>query len=234
MEHDDNDDQDGSGRGPSRRTVLMAGAGALATAALAACSRGSETAGSGGTTASTASPTPTTGAATAAPGATTLAPTPECVDADDVTPAQTEGPYFKPNSPQRSDLRAGVAGTRLLLSGTVVTTACRPVARALVDLWQADGEGVYDNSGFRLRGHVFTDDQGRYRFDTVMPGLYPGRTRHLHVKAQAPNGRVLTTQLYFPGEAQNARDGIFREECMMTLADAADGKTGTFTFVLSG
>ena len=127
-----------------------------------------------------------------------------------------------------------MAGTRLLLSGTVVTTACRPVARALVDLWQADGEGAYDNVGFRLRGHVFTDDQGRYRFDTVMPGLYPGRTRHLHVKAQAPKGRVLTTQLYFPGEAQNARDGIFRQECLITLADAADGKTGTFTFVLNG
>ena len=234
MEHDDHDDDHGSpGRGPSRRTVLMAGAGALATAALAACSRGSETAGSGGATSTAAAP-PTTAAAAGAPAATTLTPTPECVDADDVTPAQTAGPYFKPNSPERSDLRAGVAGTRLLLSGTVVTTACRPVARALVDLWQADGEGEYDNVGFRLRGHVFTDDQGRYRFDTVMPGLYPSRTRHLHVKAQAPNGRVLTTQLYFPDEAQNARDRIFRQECTITLADAADGKAGTFTFVLNG
>ncbi len=81
---------------------------------------------------------------------------------------------------------------------------------------------------------ALADDGGRYQFDTVVPGLYPGRTRHLHVKTQAPSGRVLTTQLYFPGEAQNARDGIYREECLITLADAADGKTGTFTFVLNG
>lgn len=225
MESDEFDDPRpaSGGGGHSRRTVLLAGAGAIASAALGACSGdgGSETAGSG---ARTAAPT------VAAP--TPLAPTPECVDDDDVTPAQTEGPYFKPNSPERSDLRSGVGGSRLALSGTVVTTACAPVSRALVDLWQADGAGDYDNSGFRLRGHVFTDDQGRYQFDTVVPGLYPGRTRHIHVKAQAPNGRVLTTQLYFPGEAQNARDGLFREQCLMAVRDAADGREGTFRFVL--
>ena len=218
------DENDG---GHSRRAVLLAGAGALASAALAACAGrdGSETSGPG-------APTPTTGPP-GAPATTTLSPTPECVDADDVTPSQTAGPYFKPDSPERSDLRSGVSGTRLLLSGTVVTTACQPVARALVDLWQADADGEYDNSGFRLRGHVFTDDQGRYQFDTVVPGLYPGRTRHLHVKAQAPNGRVLTTQLYFPGEPQNARDGIYREECVITMSDTAGGKAGTFRFVLN-
>jgi len=213
--------------GYSRRAVLMASAGALAAAALAACAGrdGSEASGPSG-------PSPTTAGAGGDPVATTLSPTPECVDADDVTPSQTEGPYFKPDSPERSDLRSGVSGTRLLLSGTVVTTACQPVGRALVDLWQADDAGEYDNSGFRLRGHVFTDDQGRYQFDTVVPGLYPGRTRHLHVKAQAPSGRVLTTQLYFAGEAQNARDGIYREECLITMSDTGGGKAGTFRFVL--
>ena len=214
--------------GPSRRTVLLAGAGAIASAALVAC------AGEGGSESAGTAPATTTGAANGATPPTTLAPTPECVDADDVTPTQTAGPYFKPNSPERSDLRSGVSGTPLALSGTVVTTACQPVARALVDLWQADDAGSYDNSGFRLRGHVFTDDEGRYRFDTIVPGIYPGRTRHLHVKAQAPNGRVLTTQLYFPGEPQNTRDGIYREELLVTLDDAADGRTATFRFVLDG
>ncbi len=210
----------------SRRAVLLAGAGGLVSAALAACGdRGSDTAGQTGQTTTTA-------ASTGNAAATTLAPTPACADEDDATPSQTEGPYFKPNSPERSDLRSGVTGTPLVLSGTVVTTACQPVARALVDLWQADDAGDYDNRGFRLRGHVFTDDEGRYRFDTIVPGLYPGRTRHIHVKAQAPNGPVLTTQLYFPGEPQNARDGIFREECVISTEDAAGGKTGTFTFVL--
>ena len=65
-----------------------------------------------------------------------------------------------------------------------------------------------------------------------MPGVYPGRTRHFHVKVQAPNGPVLTTQLYFPGEAGNQRDPIFSRDLVMQVRDAADGKTGTFDFVL--
>ena len=128
-----------------------------------------------------------------------LPPTPACDDGDAPTVRQTEGPYFKPRSPERSDLReAGIAGRPMELSGVVLTRACRPVARALVDLWHADDKGDYDNAGFRLRGHVFTDADGRYRFTTIMPGAYPGRTRHFHVKVQAPNSPVLTTQFYFP------------------------------------
>ncbi len=224
----------------SRRNVVFAGLGALAAGVLAACGGGNDE-----TTAAPAQTTPSTGAtqntaagtATTAPGATTatiLAPTPECVDDDDVTPAQTEGPYFKPNSPERTNIRAGAVGTRLLLTGTVVTTDCKPVGKALVDFWQADAGGIYDNSGFGFRGHQFTDAQGRYRLEAVLPGLYPGRTRHVHVKVQPPGGRTLTTQLYFPGEARNASDGIYRKECEVAMSDAADGKKATFTFVLNG
>jgi protocatechuate 3,4-dioxygenase beta subunit len=106
------------------------------------------------------------------------------------------------------------------------------VERALIDFWQADDRGNYDNDGYRLRGHQFTDGQGRYELTTVVPGVYPGRTRHIHVKVQAPDGPVLTTQLYFPGEAQNESDGIFQEECLIDVRDAAEGKAGTFTFVV--
>src|ERR671923_286173 len=77
-------------------------------------------------------------------------------------------------------------------------------------------------AGFPLRGHQFTDDAGRYRLETVVPGLYPGRTRHIHVKVQAPNQPVLTTQLYFPGEARNAADGIFNQALLMQVQVAAD------------
>lgn len=218
-------------RWPSRRAVLLAGAGALASAALPACGadRDPGPAGSGAQVPTTAP------SGRSESSAATVAPTPECVDDDDATPSQTEGPYFKPSSPERADLRSGVSGSRLVLSGVVLTTACRPVAGALLDFWQADADGNYDNSGFRLRGHVFTDAQGRYRIDTVVPGLYPGRTRHLHVKAQARSGPVLTTQLYLPGEAQNSRDRLFRPECVITVTDAPEGgKAGTFTFVLGG
>ncbi|MDQ3699490.1 MAG: dioxygenase [Chloroflexota bacterium] len=183
-------------------------------------------------------------AAPATPAEGVLAPTPACVDDDDVTPAQTEGPYFTRNSPQRiSLLEPGTAGTRLLLTGRVLGTDCRPVSRALVDFWQADDRGAYDNAGYRFRGHQFTDDAGQYRLETVVPGLYPGRTRHIHVKVQAPNRPVLTTQLYFPDEARNARDSIFRPELLISMqapgastpgaSTPGEGRLGSFDFVLT-
>ncbi len=161
-------------------------------------------------------------------------PTPSCVDDDDETPAQTEGPYFSPGSPERTDLReAGMAGTPLVLTGFVYDTACRPVAHALLDFWQADSTGRYDNSGFRLRGHQYTASDGSYRLSTIVPGLYTGRTRHIHVKAQLPGAPVLTTQLYFPGEARNAGDSIFNEELLLTgYRDQDGGKAASFNFVL--
>lgn len=163
-----------------------------------------------------------------------LAPTPECGDDDDdVTLAQTEGPYFKRSSPERTSLlESGVVGTKLVVTGHVLGTNCQPVAHALLDFWQADDKGQYDNAGFRLRGHQFTDASGRYTLETIVPGLYPGRTRHIHVKVQAPNKPVLTTQLYFPGEPANQRDGIYDKALEMQMQTAANGKTGTFNFVL--
>jgi protocatechuate 3,4-dioxygenase beta subunit len=163
-----------------------------------------------------------------------LTPTPACGDDDDLTPAQTEGPYFTPNSPQRTSLlESGISGTTLVVTGFVYTRSCQPVANALVDFWQADGAGAYDNTGYRLRGHQFTDATGRFRLETIEPGLYPGRTRHIHVKVQAPSRPVLTTQLYFPNEAGNARDGIFSADLLMAVRDTgANAKASDFNFVL--
>ncbi len=161
-----------------------------------------------------------------------LLPTPECRDAHDVTPRQTEGPYYTPNAPERANLREpGMKGTALALSGLVLTRSCKPVAGAIVDLWHADDAGEYDNKGFRLRGFVKTDAQGRYSFETIRPGLYPGRTRHFHAKVSAPGARLLTTQLYFPGEPHNARDGIYRKELLMSVANAGEGLAARFDFV---
>lgn len=139
-----------------------------------------------------------------------IPPTPACGDDDEATLAQTEGPFFTPNSPERTTLReAGMAGTAITLTGFVLTRSCQPVAGALVELWHADDAGEYDNFGFRLRGHQFARADGSYAFETIVPGLYPGRTRHFHLKFQAPGERVLTTQFYFPGEPGNERDRIF-------------------------
>ncbi|HEX3200670.1 MAG TPA: dioxygenase, partial [Actinomycetes bacterium] len=71
--------------------------------------------------------------------------------------------------------------------------------------------------------------------ETIVPGLYTGRTRHIHVKVQAPDGPVLTTQLYFPGEPENDRDGIFSPELLLgDVRDAGGARRGSFTFVLEG
>jgi protocatechuate 3,4-dioxygenase beta subunit len=162
-----------------------------------------------------------------------LSPTPQCHDGDEPTVRQTEGPYFKPSSPQRADLLEPTSKARRVeLGGQVLTRACRPVAQALVDLWHADERGEYDNAGFRYRGHLFTDAEGGYRFRTILPALYPGRTRHFHIKVQAPQQPVLTTQLYFPNEPENRRDGLFRRELVMRMAEAGDGLAARFDFVL--
>jgi protocatechuate 3,4-dioxygenase beta subunit len=172
------------------------------------------------------------GAFDPARGQTALAPTPACDDDNMPTAAQTEGPYFTPNSPERSVLReAGMPGTPMALAGVVLTRSCRPVAQALVEIWHADDAGNYDNEGYRLRGHQFTAADGTYRFDTIVPGLYPGRTRHLHLKFQAPNRPVLTTQFYFPGEPANERDRIFRPELTLRVVDGPE-KVARFATIL--
>lgn len=151
------------------------------------------------------------------------------------TPGLTEGPYFSPGSPLRASLvEPGMAGTRLTLTGSVLTAACKPVARALLDFWQADARGVYDNRGYRLRGHQLTDAKGRYTLQTVVPGLYPGRTEHIHVKVQAPGGPVLTTQLYFPGTGENGGDRLFTPLTLVRWRKVGSGRAARFDFVLGG
>lgn len=166
-----------------------------------------------------------------------LPATPECDDGDDApTAPQTAGPFFTPDSPERADLREpGMAGAPLRLRGYVLSTDCAPLAGALLDFWQADDDGVYDNAGYTLRGHQFADEAGRWSLETILPGRYPGRTRHVHVRVQPPGGEVLVTQLYFPDEPDNANDFIFDPELLVEPdPDApADGEVAAlFDFVL--
>lgn len=211
----------------SRRRLMRLGLVAVPGAFAAACAAGPDPGTASG-------PGPAESAPVTPPQAPpALPPTPACADADDVTPEQTEGPYFTPGSPERADLReAGVVGTAFTVTGRVLDTRCRPVAGALLDFWQADGAGVYDNEGHRLRGHQFTGADGAYRLETVLPGRYPGRTRHIHVKVQARGGPVLTTQLYFPGEPGNARDRLFRRSLQVSRAGDEAGQIARFDFVL--
>ena len=147
-----------------------------------------------------------------------------------LTPRQTEGPFFKTDSPKRTSLLERDPGKdKVVLSGVVMSAQCRPVANALLDFWHADERGAYDNGGYRYRGHQFSDAQGRYRLETIVPALYPGRARHIHVKVQAPGRRILTTQLYFAGDSGNRRDGLYRPELEMQPLKPGEGR---FVFVI--
>ena len=162
------------------------------------------------------------------------APTPACTSPAPLTPGMTEGPFFKANSPERTSLlESGVTGTKLVLTGYVLTTDCRPLAHAQLDFWQANANGRYDNSGYRLRGHEFTDATGHYQLTTVVPGPYPGRTEHIHVKVTAPNGSTLTTQLFFPGVARNQADSIFDQRLVLSVHSSSDGEVAAFNFVVN-
>jgi protocatechuate 3,4-dioxygenase beta subunit len=166
-------------------------------------------------------------------GATELAPTPACHDGDAPTQPEIEGPFYKPRSPERADLIEGAPQARLVeLRGYVVNRRCAPLARVLVDLWHADQNGDYDNRGFHYRGHIVTDATGQYRFRTIMPAPYPGRTRHYHFKVLSTGRQLLTTQLYFPNEPLNLHDDYFHQSLLMKVVDAADALAARFDFVL--
>jgi len=145
------------------------------------------------------------------------------------TLAQTEGPFFKTDTPLRTSFLEKDARERLVVTGQVLSAQCRPVPNALLEFWHADEFGEYDNKGYRYRGHQHADAQGRYRLETIVPAEYPGRARHIHVKVQAPGRRVLTTQLYFPNQPGNRRDGIYRPELEMKMTQPDQG---AFDFVV--
>jgi len=163
----------------------------------------------------------------AASGAEAL-PTPVC---NGLTPAAAEGKSYLPNTPERAVLReAGMAGAPLRLSGYVLGPDCAPIPGAWLDFWQADADGVYGTGSFRLRGHQFTDADGRYTLETILPGAASGRAPRLYVKVQAPGGPVLTTQLFFPDDPANANDAEFQPALVVTPGDEGEA---SFDFVVA-
>jgi protocatechuate 3,4-dioxygenase beta subunit len=130
-----------------------------------------------------------------------------------LTARQIDGPFYTPNTPERRDIRDPLVSENVLvLSGRVVDAECRPLAGAILDFWQTDHAGRYDQHGYRFRGHQYTDASGRFELVTVRPQQYTAmnifRTAHIHVKVQGPDTPLLTTQLYLPdAEETNLIDG---------------------------
>jgi len=142
------------------------------------------------------------------------------------TPRQTAGPFYPERLPLDHDndlVRVAGAprparGTVLHLSGRVLDAGGRPLAGARVEIWQCDAGGRYHHPrdrgpapdpGFQGYGRTHAADDGGYRFRTIRPVPYPGRTPHVHFAITPAGGRALVTQMYLRGEALNERDGIF-------------------------
>jgi protocatechuate 3,4-dioxygenase beta subunit len=165
------------------------------------------------------------------------------------TPRQSAGPFYPAERPLDDDADlvrvAGAArearGTITHLHGQVLDLDGLPVADALVEIWQCDAGGRYHHPldrgpapdpGFQGYGRTRSATDGRYRFRTIRPVPYPGRTPHVHFAVTPPGGETLVTQMYVRGEPLNARDGIFtripprlRDRVLVALAPRP-GATG--------
>jgi protocatechuate 3,4-dioxygenase beta subunit len=176
-----------------------------------------------------------------------VAPTPSIDDGDDDLPPpevcvatadNIEGPFFKAGAPERAVLAdARTRGQRLALTGRVLDAECRPLAGAVLDVWQADHAGAYDLRGWGLRGRLATGADGRWHVDTIVPGRYLNgdryRPRHVHVKLAAAGHAPLTTQLYFAGDPYLEGDPFVVDSLIMTPAARGDGIACRFDFVLA-
>lgn len=172
-----------------------------------------------------------------------------------LTPAQTEGPFYPVSPPADTDfdlLRQGGAayakGQPCWLDGQVRGANGQPLAGAVVEIWQCDADGRYRHPGdgdradpdFQAFGRVVADADGRYRFRTIRPVAYTGRTPHIHVKVKQGRRTLLTTQLYVAGDPGNAADALWRrlseaDRTALTVAfmPGADGLRASFDIVVA-
>jgi protocatechuate 3,4-dioxygenase beta subunit len=170
------------------------------------------------------------------------------------TPAQTEGPFYPVQLPGDHDndlIRNGsmryARGDAGWVEGTVVDLSGKPVSGATVEIWQCDESGHYHHPGdggradpaFQGFGRTQADGDGRWRFHTIRPVPYSGRTPHIHMKVKQGSRELLTTQLYVDGAAGNARDFLWRnmseqDRAALTLAfqSSSEGWKARFPVVV--
>jgi protocatechuate 3,4-dioxygenase beta subunit len=143
------------------------------------------------------------------------------------TPAQTEGPFYPDRLPldQDNDLtrvaghHGSARGEIADLTGRILDTRGQPLRNVVIEIWQVDHHGHYlhtadagaaNDAAFQGFGRFETGQDGTYRFRTIKPVPYPGRTPHIHVKLRKAGGELLTTQMYVQGHPLNERDAILR------------------------
>lgn len=183
------------------RRASAIGAGSIAASLLAACGGGSDAA-----TPAPPAPAPTPPGPPAPPPPSPPAPPPPpATCAQEVTPAVPEGPYYKDEKLNRTDIREDRIGIPITYVFTVQDTQCRPIKDAVIDIWQCDKDGVYSDFAAQntlgqtwLRGFQLTDAAGQCRFTAIFPGWYNGRLTHLHAKLFVGGALKQTTNFFYP------------------------------------
>lgn len=157
-----------------------------------------------------------------------------------------QGPFYLPGSPNTALVaQPGEPGTRLYISGTTLSNDCAtPIPGVKIEVWQANAAAVYDTSqNFLLRGTVFSDENGLYAFETILPGAYLNgnqyRPKHIHFKVTKPGFPDLVTQLYFEGDPYIAADPwASQPDAVQRIIPlnsiGADQLDGQFDIVLDG
>ena len=158
----------------------------------------------------------------------------------ELTLPTVQGPYYKEGAPikEGKEFVGEMEGERLVVAGKVMSFPdCHPVNDAVLDFWQADSKGKYDNTDFNLRGKVISDENGNYTLDTILPGSYSQgnitRPAHIHVKAwipENPGNPSLVSQLYFEGDPN--MDIFVKDPLIMKIVDKNGTKFANFDFVL--
>jgi protocatechuate 3,4-dioxygenase beta subunit len=191
-------------------------------------------------------------------GSTKAAPSPSeafPTNAPDCNPTTVDyygqGPFYTANAPVLSDnilAPSTETGIRLIISGRVLNLSCDEyLPDTTIDIWHANHNGAYDNSGFNLRGKVISNSQGFYIFETIVPGKYLNgsayRPSHIHFKISPPGFSTLTTQLYFEGDTDIPADAAASitsgqydasHRIISLTTNANEELEGTWDIVLNG
>ncbi len=171
------------------------------------------------------------------------------------TPSQTEGPFYPVSLPADTDFdllaqgeRRYTRGQPAWLEGRVTDTTGRALDGAVVEIWQCDqdvhyhhpGDGGRADPAFQGYGRVVAGRDGDYRFHTLRPAPYSGRTPHIHLKVRQADRERLTTQVYVQGDPGNARDGLWRRldeagraALTVPFVPGADGLHARFDIVIA-
>ena len=181
-------------------------------------------------------------------GSTVLLPTLVLGQDCNLTTDDILGPYFVEGAPIRTVIaHSDEPGQRLFVSGRILQNDCEtPISGAMLELWHANDAGCYSinlecntgnpgNDEFNLRGKMFSNENGQYAFETILPGYYASRPMHIHIKITTPDGEVLVSQIYFDSDPLCDTDPWCQdaEDRILSLNEDSNGLHGLLDIVMN-